>query len=210
MPRRIIIVRHGETDYNKQARFQGWSDQPLNLTGKKQSLDLCERLKNEKIDAIYSSDLKRVVQTIKPLSRKLEIKPILTPKLREQNLGIFDGLTWQEVNKKHGSLAKNFGNKEKRDWNGFKGESFNIFYQRVADFVNSVISKHKKTNILIATHGGTKQVILDRLGARKLKQFVPIYNTAVTITVKLKTGKYKIFLFNDANHTHQTFEYEDI
>ena len=88
MPKKIILIRHGETEYNRQKKWQGWSDIPLNKAGRKQAQLLAHRLKHEVIDVLYTSDLKRAVETAHAIAKSVNLQLIKTKKLRERNIGI--------------------------------------------------------------------------------------------------------------------------
>lgn len=89
MPKKIILIRHGETEYNKIGKAQGQLDIPLNKLGFIQAKKVAQQLKNEVIDVIYSSDLKRPLQTIRPLAKLKNLTIKTNKKLRERHLGIF-------------------------------------------------------------------------------------------------------------------------
>ena len=91
MPKRIIIIRHGETDYNKNKIFQGWDDVPLNKQGLMQAKKVANRLKEEAIDAFYSSDLSRALDTAKEIGKRISLQPTKDKRIRERNLGFFQG-----------------------------------------------------------------------------------------------------------------------
>ncbi len=93
----ILLVRHGETDWNRERRVQGHSDRPLNSTGMAQAEALVEELADEPIDAVYSSDLARAFDTAQGVAsaRALHVQPL--PELREKNFGTWEGLTDTEI-----------------------------------------------------------------------------------------------------------------
>src|SRR5690349_21569903 len=84
---RILLARHGETDWNREGRWQGHSDQPLNATGLLQAQALARRLAREQIDALYTSDLLRAPQTAAAVDREAGLEPIPTSGLREVDVG---------------------------------------------------------------------------------------------------------------------------
>lgn len=94
---RFFLVRHGETVWNRERKYQGQSDIPLTDEGRIQAEKLSERLKNEEIDIIYSSNLKRAVETaeIIAVNHESEVRP--TPLMRELNFGVWEGMTFEQV-----------------------------------------------------------------------------------------------------------------
>src|SRR5210317_401562 len=93
----IILIRHGLTDWNKEGRWQGNEDIPLNDTGIAQAEALGKRLANWPIEALYSSDLKRAAQTAAILGAAVDLQPIHDRCWRERDVGAFQGLTWEEI-----------------------------------------------------------------------------------------------------------------
>src|ERR687891_2945889 len=97
MPTRIILARHGETDWNLERRWQGHSDRPLNETGRAQAEALAEQLAGEPIAAIYSSDLMRAHETARIVASRLGRDVVAVPGLRERRFGSWEGLLDAEV-----------------------------------------------------------------------------------------------------------------
>lgn len=101
---RIILVRHGETDWNRQRRIQGISDRELNETGRRQAEALAQALKNEKVAAIYTSPLKRARDTAYLIARFHQAEVVALPGLRELDAGEVDGLTYDEMRIQYGDF----------------------------------------------------------------------------------------------------------
>src|SRR5262245_28159365 len=94
---RVLLIRHGETEWNNLGRWQGFEQTDLNEVGLLQAKTLAEYVRPHPISAIYSSDLLRALQTAAPLGEALGITPVAHADWREQNLGIFQGLTRDEI-----------------------------------------------------------------------------------------------------------------
>src|SRR6185437_6606991 len=92
----LLLVRHGETDWNAERRYQGHADVPLNDRGVEQARELAEQLAGERIDAIYSSDLSRAHATAEIVGERLGVPVVTDPDLREIDVGAVEGLTFEE------------------------------------------------------------------------------------------------------------------
>jgi alpha-ribazole phosphatase len=153
----LLLIRHGQTNWNLEQRFQGQSDIPLNETGRKQAQALADRLSAEHFDAVYSSDLKRATETANIITQMSGCKPDL--RLREVHFGDWEGLTYDEIKAKHPvTLAA---------WEAdiFKnappnGETLEGLSVRVQSMLDELREKHDDQNILIVAHGGVLQTLI--------------------------------------------------
>ena len=154
----IYLVRHGQTEGNAANLAQGYTDVPLNETGRAQANLLGERLKNWHFDAIYSSDSQRALQTAEPL---LELRPDFeietTPDLREKNYGICENFSWQQLQDEYPELFAQMLDFETGSDTKFPGgESDREQSDRVARFTDAVVAKHDDDDtILFFGHGGS-------------------------------------------------------
>jgi len=101
---RLILVRHGETEWNRQRRVQGLSNLALNDTGKKQAEALARTLSNKKVDAIYSSPLRRAQETARAISRFHRLEVEILDGLKELDVGDVDGMTYEDMKTHHGEF----------------------------------------------------------------------------------------------------------
>lgn len=101
---RLILVRHGETDLNKQRRVQGLSNLGLNEKGRRQAEALAQALKNEKLDAIYASPLRRARETAQAISRFHQVEVVTHDGLKELDVGEVDGMNYEEMKIHHGEF----------------------------------------------------------------------------------------------------------
>lgn len=153
MKTKVFLVRHGETEWNKLGKFQGCKDIDLSEEGILQAKYLSEKF-NDNFDYIYTSPLKRAVQTSEVIAANKEIKPIIMNDLREINFGEWEGLTLKEI-------SSNFP-KEFNNWRNDKIEaplcggdlSLKIASKRAKDAITEIVDKHKEKKILIVAHGG--------------------------------------------------------
>ncbi|WP_422445233.1 alpha-ribazole phosphatase [Thermoanaerobacterium sp. DL9XJH110] len=156
---RFFIVRHGETMWNKEFKYQGQSDVPLNDTGRFQARKLSERLKKEKIDVIYSSDLQRAMETAEIIARPhcLGVQPV--KEMRELCFGIWEGLTFNEIERKWPDELE----KWRRDPFHTKppgGENLSELLFRTSNFIKKIARNHVDKRILIVTHAGPVRALL--------------------------------------------------
>src|SRR5919108_2705992 len=98
---RIILVRHGETDWNATGRIQGHSDTPLNAVGREQAQRVAQRLASESVRALYSSDLARAFETATIIGQTLGLSVVTSPRLRERQYGAWEGLTSAEIQSRY-------------------------------------------------------------------------------------------------------------
>jgi alpha-ribazole phosphatase len=159
---RLFLVRHGITEFNSTRRFAGYSDVELSKLGYRQVERLRDRLADEKIDAIYCSDLKRTVVTAEIISGERGINIATCPELREANYGEIEGLTFAEIRSKHPSVAENISNFNLQlTFPG--GESFEQFIERTSKFLDRLVKHPPSDTILIISHSGPLRVLACRL-----------------------------------------------
>jgi len=179
---RFILVRHGETIWNRQRKYQGQSDVPLTNEGRLQAKTLSERLKNEKIDVIYASDLDRTMETAKILARYHGRKVMPATLMRELSFGIWEGMTYDEIIQKWPQEYKMWQadpyNKKPPD-----GETLSELCERVSKFLMETAKKYPDSRILVVTHAGPIRAILSVLLNLKQDFFwkFKISNTSLTI-----------------------------
>ncbi|MBN2118770.1 MAG: histidine phosphatase family protein [Anaerolineales bacterium] len=157
----LWLVRHGQTDWNLTGRWQGQAaDAPgLNDTGRAQVLTICEQMKGRKIFAIYSSDLLRARQTAALIAESLRLPVTLEPRLREINLGSWEGMPSEEIEAKY-SLELMERARNPFQTRAPNGESPREVAERVLMAINEIASKHRDESILIVSHGISLAVVI--------------------------------------------------
>ena len=130
----LLFIRHGETDWNRQQRFQGQIDVPLNAQGHAQAARLAARLAGEPPDAFFTSDLLRARETAAPLAAAWGREPLAVPGLREQAFGIFEGLDLATITAGHADLWQRWL-EQSADFALPGGESLRQFHTRVLQAV---------------------------------------------------------------------------
>jgi broad specificity phosphatase PhoE len=144
----LILVRHGETDWNRDSRYQGHADPPLNDAGREQARELARRLEPLALDAIYTSDLRRAAETAEIIRAGREIPLVAHEGLREVDVGSWSGLTRAEIERRFpGETTHN-------------GESRDAFRRRVVGTVTAIAAQHDGARILIVSHGGSLRAVL--------------------------------------------------
>ena len=149
----LIVIRHGETDWNRQHRFQGQIDVPLNTLGLAQAERLAEALADEPLAALYSSDLSRARQTAEAVARRQGLVVRIDMGLRERAFGRFEGLSWDEIAQQHPEDAARWRKREP-DFQVGGGESLNTFSARCLIAAQRAVAAHPGQAIALVAHGG--------------------------------------------------------
>jgi len=159
---RLLLVRHGDTEFNNARRFMGHSNIELSPGGVKQIENLREYIAGEKITAVFSSDLDRTMATARILAefRRLEIIPC--PELREMHYGVCEGLTFGEIGQKYPDVARQCAYFTP-DLEFPEGETFNNFAARVISFLGKVKEFSPPDRILVVSHSGPIKVLICHL-----------------------------------------------
>lgn len=150
---RIFLIRHGETLWNTQMKFQGHMDIPLSENGKEQARALAGRLSAQKISAIYSSDLGRAVETARQIADPRGLQVITRPGLREMHFGEWEGLTFKEIRQRYGDLLKQWW-ANPMDMAVPGGEGLSSLAPRVAHALREIVEKHMGEQVAVVCHGG--------------------------------------------------------
>lgn len=148
----IYLLRHGQTESNSKKVYYGKLDVELNVKGKAQCEAIGKRLKDIPFNKVYTSTMKRAVQTAEIALSAKKYEFIKDERINEMNLGEFEGKNYEENQKNYPEEWK----KWTEDWKGYappNGESYIEFYNRIKNFIEDII-KHDDENILIVTHGG--------------------------------------------------------
>ncbi|MBR5323009.1 MAG: histidine phosphatase family protein [Clostridia bacterium] len=148
---RVLLIRHGQTDWNKQGLLQGTKDIPLNATGLEQALAARESLLGEKIDMCYCSPLIRTRQTAEVVLKGRDIPVTYDERIVERRFGVAEGMSVYNID---------FDATWVPDMPPmFEGmETFEMLLERLTGFFDDVYSKHKNDTVLVVTHGGVSIV----------------------------------------------------
>jgi probable phosphoglycerate mutase len=150
---RLILIRHGETAWNRATRIQGHTDIPLSPLGLAQAQRLAEALADEPLAAIYSSDLSRARQTAEAVASAQGLAIHFDAALRERAFGRFEGLSWEEIDRGYPDDAARWRRREP-DFAVGGGESLTVFSARCVAAVRRAASAHPGQSIALVAHGG--------------------------------------------------------
>lgn len=155
----LLFIRHGETDWNRQHRFQGQIDVPLNAAGQAQAQRLADRLADERFDVVVASDLQRARTTAEAATSAKGIDVQTEPLWREQAFGVLEGLDVPTIVERHPDLWASWIRHDADYALPGGGESVRSFHARVWRAVESLAQRHAGARIAVFTHGG----VLDML-----------------------------------------------
>jgi broad specificity phosphatase PhoE len=192
----FYLIRHGETEHNKEGGITGQLDIPLNETGKQQAEKLAERLENEDFDAAYSSDLERTYETTRIVAERHGLHPEEYKEFREVDFGVVEGKP-KEVFRK---LADESGS-DRHFFTPEEGESTHEAGQRFLGKLEELAEEHPEEKVLVGGHSvAMKSVLMEILG---LKRHYGKFNLANTAIIELEFSGdegWSIVRVNDAAH----------
>jgi 2,3-bisphosphoglycerate-dependent phosphoglycerate mutase len=166
----LLLVRHGETDWNAEGKLQGHTDRPLNEYGRRQAQALADRLAAEQVDALYASDLCRARETAEILGERLGLPVDVDPDLREKNWGTWEGLTSDE-----------------RLEVAYEGETSEAHRERMLRAVERIVERHPEGRVIVVTHGGS----LRRLQAVASGVAAPVIENCAVWAVAHEDGSFR-------------------
>lgn len=149
----LLVIRHGETAWNRERRWQGHLDIDLNARGAAQAASLGPALAGERLDAVYASDLQRACKTAAGASHGRDLPVRTDPALRERSFGAFEGMLHAEV-KAADPAGYARWQAHDLDYGPPGGETLAAFQRRVLDAVTGIATRHAGEHVAIVTHGG--------------------------------------------------------
>ena len=195
---RLILLRHGETEANRNEIIMGQTNDPLTERGVQQAKKAALRLKDEKLDKIYVSDLKRTMDTAKEvIAYHPNAELIYEPLLREVQGGEFEGMPYGSV-----SRAAEKAGIPREDFKPKGGESLKDFKARVQKFLDIIAKKDMGKTVLVVTHGGIISNIILSLFKQpdeNYRSFLPP-NTGITIIELDFKAQHRILTLNCVKH----------
>ena len=201
---KIYLIRHGETNTNREKRYVGWTDVDLSTAGYQQAEKLSRLFAAENITALYSSDLKRAENTASFVGNSRGLRPITASQLREIHFGEWEGLT-------HAEIEENYGDKVKKwieDPFGHlppQGESLADVSRRAGSFLEEITANHESGEaVVVVSHGGVIRVLLLSFFNLSMQQFwdITIDNASVSLLWK-ESNNYHVVYVNDTTHLQE-------
>jgi 2,3-bisphosphoglycerate-dependent phosphoglycerate mutase len=196
----VILVRHGQTDWNRDRRFQGHIDIGLNERGRTEAQQLALRLARAPISAIYSSDLARARDTAQPSAQLLGKVVQQTRRLRERSFGIFEGLTISEIQRAYPNEYQRWAERDPH-YAIPGGSSLVEDRLRVLSVLHDLAEDHSGQTILIVTHGGALDLVYRAATGQPLNgvRTCEIPNAAIN---ELRVDDHAIHIVGWADTTH--------
>jgi probable phosphoglycerate mutase len=196
----IIIVRHGQTEWNIKGIRQGYLDSPLTARGLAQAKALGQRLSRERFSALYSSDLGRALQTAQEIANVTGHAIVTDVRLRERHLGIFQGLNAEEIAANHAEERRLM----RSQGPGYVipgGESMVQQVERNLACLNELAARHEGEQIVVVTHGGVvsgffRHTLEIALEAPRRFEFV---NAGINVFVR-EEGNWMLLTWGDVSH----------
>jgi broad specificity phosphatase PhoE len=194
---RLLLARHGETDYNREWRFQGRSDLGLNRVGRQQAEGLRQRLSQEPLDLIYASNLKRAAETAEIIARGRGLRVEFRENLAEISFGKFEGLTHDEIVERYPDWRPG-----DFDFTAYGGESLEQLAQRIKAFGKELRGDNPDdADILIIAHAGSLRVLLCVLLGMDIENWRRFSLAPASLTVVEDfRGEPVLILLNDVSH----------
>ena len=187
---KLLLTRHGETDWNLQRRIQGSTDTDLNENGRRQAMQLSENLlvSHNRPEIIYTSGLKRARETAEIAAGRLQIPCLVHPGLEEIGFGLWEGLTWEQVEEQYPALY-HIWHTDRRYGHPPEGESYQDLLERVVPALQDIVRKEggsgSDRRILIVTHSAVIMSLLSHLNRTPFHEMVKRYKTQNAQVIEL-------------------------
>lgn len=199
---RILVVRHGETDWNKKRVFQGQTDTPLNHAGITQAIAAQGALSSLPLTAVYSSDLSRARHTADIIAQPHGLDVQTDVRLREMGFGVFEGLSHEQL--MNSEWADHFVKYKQDPFHNRppEGEPLDEVLNRVSAFYADLCAKHDVgETVLVAAHGGScRMLVCAALGAdAELNRHIRLDNCGIS-ELEYSDGFTMVTRLNDTHH----------
>jgi probable phosphoglycerate mutase len=189
VPTTIVMVRHGETDWNRDNRFQGHADPPLNAVGRRQARALPRELAGDKLTALYSSPLRRASETASILADALDLEVHVLEALREVDVGSWSGLTRTQVETRYPEGYRRwleYGH----GWDD--GETYEELGSRVVGGLVEIARAHPGERVAAVTHGGPIRSALAAAAGvdfRDARRSIHVIGNCAVVRLALRDGR---------------------
>ncbi len=197
---RLFIARHGQTEWNREGKLQGWEDAPLTDKGFEQARDLRGRLTGEDIDVVYCSPLDRTKKTAEIIFEGKNPSIKKDERIKEINMGKWEGTKGEEIKKRFPELYSDFWERPHL-YTPISGESFHDLKERVFSFIEEILEKYDDENILIVSHGCASKLMMSYFEGRSLSDIweQPKLEEGCLNLVEIEDGEPEIILFGDTS-----------
>lgn len=188
----LLLARHGETDWNREHRFQGRADPPLNDLGRAQARALADAVRADPPALVYASPLRRAYETAAIVADELGGLPVRSaPGLQEIDLGSWSGLTRAEVEERFPDGYARWFAGTGPGWDD--GESYADLGERVVAALLDIASRHDGRRLLVVTHGGPIRVAAARAAGidyERARQVLPIVGNCELVPLHVEDGRF--------------------
>jgi len=198
----VYITRHGETEWNRQKRFQGNKNSNLTEKGIEAAKKLSKRAETIDVDFIISSPLKRAYETAEIVRGNKNVEIVTYDGLKEVNLGDFEGLTYKEIEEKFNDTLKKI-NADPVNNKYPNGESLKEFFERVSSTFEKILEEYKDKRIMVVAHGGTVKAIecwFRHVDIKKDWMGTVVENCSLSCIEVKADGEIKEIFYNDTEH----------
>ncbi|NJK80601.1 MAG: histidine phosphatase family protein [Chloroflexaceae bacterium] len=205
---RLLMIRHGETDWNVTLQYQGHAQVPLNQRGREQARRVAKRLRRYEAIALYGSDLPRAWETAAIIGEEINLPRQARPELREIDVGQWEGLTPEELYRRFPDHMQEYERDPARVVR-LGGESYAQLQERALLWLKEVEAHHKPGETIIAvSHGGTIRALLCHVIGLDLAYFGRMWIENGSITeLRYKAPGWRLMRLSDAAHLEGfTFE----
>ena len=203
METKLFIVRHAETEGNVQKRLTGRHDYKITQAGKETIQKLTEKFKFINVDSIYSSPAKRAIKTVQDIANFKNLRIMIDKNLDEMFFGIYDGLTWDDVNKINPAIHKT-----QMQINEIRNipnqESMEQAADRMYKCITDICLRNPKKTVLISSHGVAIEAFLRKITGEKFavkREEYSQHNTSINeLEYNFDSNSFKIIVLNNLNH----------
>jgi broad specificity phosphatase PhoE len=185
----IFLARHGESDWNVEKRFQGHSDRPLTERGREQAHALADLVGSEKIDAVYTSPLRRARETAEIVAARAGLEAVALPELREVDTGSWSGLSRADVEAR---FPEGFARWRSGGSGWENGETYEEMAERVIGALRKIAEDHPDGRVLVISHGGPIRAIhaaAEGLAIKDYRRLKPVEPNARLSAVAVENGR---------------------
>ena len=206
MDTHLLAIRHGETEWNSEGRFQGHLNSVLNPEGLTQAEALGARLARNRFDLLISSDLGRALQTASAIAMRTGHEIMVEPRLRERNMGIFQGLTPAEVESRYPDEYLRFKSNDP-EYAIPGGESMQQLFERCVACFADLAERHAGMTLAAVTHGGVLAMLYRHATAMPLAapRDFPLHNTGVN-RFRRRTDGWELQHWGDIAHLERALD----